>query len=316
VEEIGKRLTQGDIVCVTPLGVTAAGKMCYLNSEELAKEVASQLKAAKLVYFTEGQRIVDTRRNHVVAAMQVKDAKAFIKYARGEGEARFQPNRYPLSAQVIRYVELLVSALAKGTRRGHLIDAARGALLQELYTPDGSGTVISQDLYDGIRLAQETDVAGILDLIQPLVEAKLLKKRTPTDIERACLAREMFVWKRDDITLGVAQLYCFDDDPSAGELGCFVVSPLCRGKGHGSVLLAFMERIAGLQGLTKLFLLTTQTMQWFMEHGFRECKLDALPESKQAVYDAARHSRMYMKRLDSMSSEAMERFTFAEVTEL
>merc|ERR1712232_1534075 len=108
---------------------------------------------------------------------------------------------------VLHYVELIVTALRKGTRRGHIIDTARGALLLELYTTDGSGTMISQDLYDGIRLARSSDVSGILELVNPLVEKGLLRRRSGYEVECACNSREMFVWKRDNTTIGCAELH-------------------------------------------------------------------------------------------------------------
>ena len=46
-----------------------------------------------------------------------------------------------------------MGALQLGVTRAHLLPPAPGALIQELYTTDGIGTLISGDLYDGIRLA-------------------------------------------------------------------------------------------------------------------------------------------------------------------
>jgi len=144
----------------------------------------------------------------------------------------------------------------------------------------------------------------------------LLKRRSGREVEIACRNREMFVWKRDDVTLGCASLQCFPDEPEKAELGCFVVSEKCRGKGHGSVLLAYVERVAVLQGLRALFLLTTQTMQWFCERGFREASLEELPPSKRAAYDVGRGSRVYIKWLDELPDAARERFSFVEVDSL
>ena len=45
---------------------------------------------------------------------------------------------------------------------------APGALIQELYTTDGIGTLMSRDVYDGIRVATAGDVPSILTLIEPL----------------------------------------------------------------------------------------------------------------------------------------------------
>jgi len=270
--------------------------------------VAKQLKASKLVFFTRGQQLVDSRRDALVAAMQIKDATAFVEYARDKPELMGDG----FTSETIRHLGLLIETLTGGTRRGHLIDTAQGALLQELYTTDGRGTLISQDLYDGIRLARSSDVAGILELIEPLVEKKMLRRRSGYEVENACRERELFVWKRDGTTIGCASLQCFEDSPDMGELGCFMVSPRCVGKGLGSVLLAYMERVAMLQGLRTLFLLTTQSMQWFVERGFQEATVQDLPASKQQSYDVSRSSKVYVKHIDSIPEELQQRFTFVE----
>lgn len=46
--------------------------------------------------------------------------------------------------------------------------------LQEIFTRDGSGTLISRDLYDGIRPATVADVPGIVDIIEPLIKVHVL----------------------------------------------------------------------------------------------------------------------------------------------
>lgn len=312
VAQISRRLSDGDIVCLTSLGMTAGGEVRYVPSETLAAEVAKHLKAAKLIFFTRGQRIIDTRRNSNVASMQLKDATAFVDHAHVTGRFRDDAN----ATELVYFLELIAHALSHGTRRGHLIEATRGALLQELYTTDGSGTLVSQDLYEGIRLAGSADVSGILALTDPLARKGLLRARSPYEVERACDAREMFVWKRDDTPMGCASLQCFEDAPEKAELGCFVVAPQCRSRGHGAVLLSYMERVAALQGIQVLFLLTTQAMQWFVEHGFREASVTDLPPCKQRSYDVSRSSRVYIKYLDKLPSEVQERFTFVEVDTL
>lgn len=122
--------------------------------------------------------------------------------------------------------------------------------------------------------------------------------------------------RRDGATIGCASLHPYADAPDTAELGCFVVASSCRGKGHGTVFLSYIERAALSQGLRTLLLLTTQTMQWFVERGFREASVDVLPPTKRETYDARRSSRVYHKRLDVLPSELYERFAFVEVDAL
>lgn len=311
--QIHRRLQDNDIVVLMPIGICSGGEVRCVRSEKLATEVAKQMRAAKLVFFTQGQRIVDMRRRGLpVATIQVKDASAWLAFAKRVPRSE-QDN---LTKEVLNYVGLLVEALSSGTRRGHLLDCNQGSLLQELYTSDGRGTMVSKDLYDGIRLASSGDVLGIMALMQPLMQKGLLKQRSGYEVERACRNGETFVWKRDDETLGCANLVGYEDAPDTAELGCFIISPSLRGKGHGTVLLAFIERVAVLQGLRKLYLLTTQTMQWFEERGFRPTTVDQLPASKRKNYDSKRSSKVYVKSLDDLSSQVRERFSFVEVDAL
>lgn len=310
--QIRRWLDGGDLVLLTPLGVSTSQTLRYVPSEEVALEAAKQLEASKLIFFTRGQRIFDTRCERVVPAMQLRDARAFADHA-GEHPELFDDED---SEEVLNYVELLIQALENGVRRGHLIDPRQGALIQELYTTDGSGTMVSQDLYDGLGLAHSSDVPAILELTEPLVKKGLLKRRTSYDFRSLCNRRQMFIWKRDNVATGCALLQRFETAPEVAELGCFVVSSHCRGKGHGTVLLSYVERVAQLSGVRMLFLLTTQTMQWFIERGFRLGALEDLPLEKQRSYDMGRSSRIYIKYLDDVPSEVHERFTLVEVDTL
>jgi amino-acid N-acetyltransferase len=71
-----------------------------------------------------------------------------------------------------------------GVRRVHLLDSnIQGALLLELYTRDGIGTMVSSDMYEGTRDATINDVGGIEQLLRPLVELDIVVNRPR---EQAC----------------------------------------------------------------------------------------------------------------------------------
>ena len=44
-----------------------------------------------------------------------------------------------------------------------------------------------------------------------------------------------------------------------------------------------------------LFVLSTQTTQWFLERGFTESDVSKLPTDKQALYNHQRRSKIYSK---------------------
>ena len=57
-----------------------------------------------------------------------------------------------------------------------------------------------------------------------------------------------------------------------------MVSPQYRRQGTGDALLCFLERTAVAAGVEQLFVLSTNTMQWFMERDF-----DEVPLTKRAA---------------------------------
>lgn len=312
VQAIRQRLEGGDIVIIPPLGMSIGGEVHYLHAEDLATEVAMRLQADKLFFFTRGQRIFDSRSRQWIKVMEKRDAQAFLECVQAPG-ASLAAHGEESADQMMRYLELIVKAMSAGARRGHLINATRGAVIQEVYTTDGNGTTISENLYEGIRLAEVSDIPGILKLIKPLIAKGLLKDRSVSDVERSCNDGELFVWVQDGDCTACVELHQFSDAPTVAELGCFVVSPAGRGKGRGQVLLSYVERVALLSGLRTLFLLTTSTMQYFVERGFQVATKADLPQSKQRVYDAGRSSRIYMKELDVLPTSLQDRFLAAEI---
>ena len=129
--------------------------------------------------------------------------------------------------------------------------------------------------------------------LAPLEAAGVLIKRPPEVLARDVHMGYYYVYTRDDSLLAVAQLKRYSE--SHAELGCLVVDKKYRRQGTGDAMLGFMERTAVAAGVTNLFVLSTVTMQWFLERAFTEVSLDALPERRVAIYDKARNSKIYMK---------------------
>lgn len=66
----------------------------------------------------------------------------------------------------------------------------------------------------------------------------------------------------------------------------------------GDAMLGYLERMALQCGASKVFVLSTQTMEWFVERGFNEVPVASLPPSRQALYNTKRKSKIYMKEID------------------
>ncbi|ESR39344.1 putative amino-acid acetyltransferase NAGS2 [Citrus sinensis] len=183
----------------------------------------------------------------------------------------------------------------RGVQRVHLLDGTiGGVLLLELFKRDGMGTMVASDLYEGTRTAKVTDLSGIKQIIQPLVESGALVRRTDEELLKAL--DSFYVVEREGQIIACAALFPFFKE-KCGEVAAIGVSPECRGQGQGDKLLDYIEKKAASLGLDMLFLLTTRTADWFKSRGFRECSIEMIPEERRKRINLSRNSKYYMKKL-------------------
>jgi amino-acid N-acetyltransferase len=224
------------------------------------------------------------RGRQLLTELSTKDAEALL--ARGRGK---QP------ADVLHYLPCAIRACDNGVKRAHLVSRhVDGALLLELFTRDGVGTMVAAAPLANLRSATIDDVGGILQIIGPLEEQGVLvrrsRERLETEIER------FVVLEHDGAVVGCAALYAFMEERT-GELAALAVHPDFRREGYGAALVQEIEARARKLKLADIFVLTTRTAQWFLERGFRHATVAELPQQKQALYNYQRKSQVYRKRL-------------------
>ncbi|PID43337.1 MAG: amino-acid N-acetyltransferase [Gammaproteobacteria bacterium] len=281
---ISSLLDQGAIVLLPSIGYSLTGEAFNLGYEDVAASVASAMDAEKLIIFSEQQGILDSD-GELVRELSLQEAEEMIRKSRIGNTDGEIPG---LLSQAVR-------AGRKGVRRSHIISyESDGALLGELFTRDGSGTMIYDDEYEQIRPATIEDIGGILDLLQPLEEKGILIRRSREKLETEIA--NFTVDRRDGSVIGCAALYGYPDD-AIGELACFAVAASYRKEGRGDGLLRVIEKQAREKRLARLFVLTTQTEHWFRERGFQLSDVNALPEQKKASYNAQRNAKVFIKKL-------------------
>jgi amino-acid N-acetyltransferase len=276
-EAIRRRLEQGDIVLIPALGYSPTGEVFNLNADEVAVAVAVELKASKLVFLMEGPGLVDDR-GRVLAELTPGDAEALRARMRLPDE-----------------LECALEATAQGVERAHLLPRETdGALLLELFSRDGIGTLVAAQPFDSVRTATVEDVTGVLQLIAPLEQAGVLVRRSreKLEVEIGCFT----VLVRDRAIIGCAALYQYPQS-AAAEIACLAVHPDYRRRGRAGMLLEQLLRSARQQGLTRVFILTTQAMHWFLERGFREVPVADLPVERQRLYNFQRNSKVLLLEL-------------------
>lgn len=282
-EAITRHLDSGAIVLLPPLGYSPTGEIFNLSALEVASATAIAVKADKLICLVEERGLLDGRKK-LLAQLDLTEAQELLA-----------AKRKKLPEELSRTLHTGVAACRGGVRRTHIISRhVDGALLLELFTRDGIGTLIASDIYEGIRQATIDDVGGILELIMPLESEGVLVRRSRELLETEIA--NFSVIERDGTIIACAALYPFSDEHAA-ELACLAVHPDYRRCGYGNRLLNTLERRARSQKIRRIFLLTTHTAHWFRERGFRGAKLDALPVRRQALYNYQRGSKILAKDL-------------------
>jgi amino-acid N-acetyltransferase len=269
--DITRRLDEGNVVLIAPIGYSPTGEIFNLLTESLATEVAIALQAHKCICLTEKGGVFN-KNGELIRQLTWAEAQQLKKGS---------------------HLDYAVHACKNGVQRVHFISQQiNGAVLLELFTRDGIGTLISSDSYENIRQATIDDVGGILELIKPLEDSGILVRRSREKLEIEI--NHFIVQERDGMIIACAALYPYE---KIAELACLAVHIDYRGADRGATLLLFLERKARKTGINQIFVLTTQTAHWFQERGFIATDLDSLPLKRRTLYNYQRKSKLFIKYL-------------------
>ncbi|QJR16426.1 amino-acid N-acetyltransferase [Usitatibacter palustris] len=280
-EGIRRRLDDHEVVLLSPVGFSPTGDVFNCTLEDVATSAAIALKADKLIFLTETAGAQDAK-GRLVSELTVKQAREMIA---GNG----------LAEDVRIFLPWAVRACDAGVKRAHLISRhVDGALLIELFTSHGIGTMVVPESPERLRDAVGDDVPGIIQILEPLEQQGILVKREQHQLERDI--GQFFVLESEGNILGCAALVPFPEDKTA-ELAALAVNPFYRDGGRGERMLAFAEQRARTSGFKTLFVLSTRTTHWFVERGFVEADLARLPERRRSHYNEDRRSKIFVKEL-------------------
>jgi len=280
VDSINHQLNNNSIVLLSPLGYSPTGEIFNLALDDIASQVASALEADKLIIMGTESGLKDSE-GALIRQCKLSDAIQLLSTLE-------DPVQHSL-------LNAACDSSSAGVERCHMISYRDDcALLEELFTYDGSGTLISHDGFEQARAADIDDVGGVLELIEPLEEKGILVKRSRELLETEI--HHFTVLERDNRIVACAALYPYENE-KCGELACIVTHSEYRNGNRGERLLEYLEAQALQAGLERVFVLSTQTAHWFLEQGFIESSIDQLPGKKQSLYNLQRGSKVFIKKL-------------------
>lgn len=263
-------LDQDILPVVPPLGFDGDGQTLRVNSDAVAREVASALDAAKVIFVsTDDPRSISTDRQHQWS---------------GDEAITFAESHPDLSVGMNSKLRHAARATRDGVPRVHLISSRiEDALLSELFSNEGVGLMVYSDAYQKVRAATRADIDELYLLIHRAIEDEQLIERSRSDIQSAI--EDYIVLDIDSNVVGCVAMHPYPDAGKA-ELACLYVKRGHTGQGYGNILVeAAIERAKQL-GYTSLFALSTQAAGYLEKAGFtRSRDLEQLPQHRREQWE-------------------------------
>ncbi|MCL1814804.1 MAG: amino-acid N-acetyltransferase [Treponema sp.] len=297
-----RKILNSEMAVILPcIGWGASGKPYNVPSDEIALAAAESLGAVKLFVVSAEKNLLALRlppdQSKKPAAkiaeriirLKPKEAEAILKL----NKAEMGKGKDPAAARALAELRLALGASKAGVERIHIIDGREeGAVLRELFSNLGSGTMVYADEYEAIRPLKTQDIPDLLRIMEPLMQQGILVNRS---------AEEILEKKDDYWVLGIdGQAHAcgaLHQWKEQGEIAAVVVDSAYADMGLGSRIVRFLINKASGKGLRQVFALTTQTQDWFETLGFKEVGPEILPEERKKTCHRKRKSKIYALEL-------------------
>jgi amino-acid N-acetyltransferase len=281
-------LNEEIVPVIPPLGFDGEGRTFRVNSDLVALEVAAALHSSKLIYLSafDGLVLDGQRIGHLVAP---------------ELEEVLKNQKNNLPRGLLSKLEHAAQACRYGVPRVHLLNGnVNEALLSEIFSNGGVGTMVYSNEYEQVRQLYKKDIREVMSLIQQSVRSDELVRRTRAEI--LADLDDYWVLEIDRHIVGCVAMYPYPEHKMA-ELACLYVSRSNENQGLGRKLMSFVENLARERGFSKLIALSTQAFVYLQQKGgFVEVGPEILPPARRAKYESnGRNSRILLKNLTPVS---------------
>jgi amino-acid N-acetyltransferase len=283
----------GMIPILPCIGWSSAGKSYNVSSNGIAAAVCAALRAIKLVIVSMGQTLCESGvklppglerdENGKILRLSPVCAREILELNEAASEKKEE------NAKLRAELTLTLNALDAGVERVHIVNGGEeGVILRELFSNLGAGTMIHAGEYDAIRGIRSSDIPDMLRLMEPLMQKGILLRRSAEDIQQ----------KKDDYAVFVidgaihACAALHDWGENQAEIAALAADPMYSSMGAGRRLVRCLLEKAAKQGFRRVFALTTRSLDWFEQLGFRQAPVSSLPARKRALYDQARGSKV------------------------
>ncbi len=290
-ESIESVLQNGCIPIFPCIGWSHIGKPYNISSIALAAEIATSLKVEKLFFITNHVTINSSNFKLSQGIQRDEDGKVYaltVEQAQAIAEASLE-----VESPTKKLLETCAYACAKSVVRSHIVDGnIDGVILSEIFSDIGQGTMIYKSNYGSIRPMIQSDIPLVLSLMHPAIEKGLLLERSEHDLLNTYT--DYVVYEMDGGIKACAALHSFSEkDSLTSEIAGVVVDENFSRIGIGPNLISYLIEKAKSSGAKSVFILTTQTADWFESLGFAQDSIENLPEARKNKWDKKRASKVF-----------------------
>src|SRR5574344_1009045 len=288
IDSIRTVLANGFIPIFPCIGWSAAGKPYNISSKSLAEQIAVQLQADKLFFVMNDAEIsaehftipadIGTSPEGEIPALKLDELDLFLEQNKSS------------DSKLMPLLSLAKNACKSGVSRVHIINGSLdGALPCEIFSDLGSGTMIYSSNYGGIRPMIREDIPSVLSLMRPFISRGNLLPRTDSQLLEQI--NDYIVYELDGGIRACASLHVYDAHQA--EIAAVAVDESYANIGIGPKIINFLIDRALKEKLDSVFILTTQTSDWFEKLGFVPDDIATLPPKRKEIWNPQRGSKLF-----------------------
>ena len=298
-DSISRVLNLGMVPILPCIGWSPSGKPYNVPSDEIALAAATALGAVKF-FIISAHGGLHTGIVKLPQGIEIRPGKNSIRLTPQETEAVLEVNKKSANNnsgdqnKILRELELALNVCRAGVERVHIIDGrVEGSVLKELFSNLGAGTMVYADEYESIRSLRSRDIPDILRLMEPLMQTGILVRREPEQIQEK--KDDYVVFEIDGSIHACGALH--DWGEGQGEIAAIATDPLYGELGMGRRIVGYLIEKARKMHMSRVFVLTTKTQDWFETLKFSEAAVESLPERKRIIYNQQRKSKVFALEL-------------------
>lgn len=309
-ETIKTVLNDGFIPIFPCIGWSLNGKPYNISSTLLASQIATHIHADKLFFLLPNAEIsqkfflipeeIGLSSDGSVPAMNIEELDSFLQ---ANSDEQNQTNRETQKkseieshnkSTIISMLELAKKSVLDGVTRVHILNGSlEGTLPCEIFSDFGSGTMVYSSNYGKIRAMRREDISGVLSVMRPFIKKEILLPRTEKQLEAEY--NNYVVYELDGAVRACAALHIYDRNQA--EIAAVAVDESCSHIGVGPKIIKYLIEKAKSINLNSVFIMTTQTADWFEKQGFTPDDISTLPEERRKIWNPKRGSKLFRLKL-------------------